>query len=109
MKVTAFIAFLLLSTPALYAQQDQPVTLMVVTPEGSTKEYKFKLPPPGPPSTGEKSMILKKVNAILQENEIDCPPKREKVGENIWKCGNGKLVKTPDAKLARILSKAWDE
>jgi hypothetical protein len=107
MKATFLIATLLVFAPRLYAQSET-VRLQVVSTETGTKEYIFKLPF-GPPPTGDNSAVMKKVDAILAENKIDCPPKREKISENIWKCGNGKLVKTPDVRLGRILAKAWDE
>jgi len=84
------------------------VSVEVINKDGTVKKVEFDWPFKGPPPVGSSEELIKKVDAILNENGIDCPPKREKVSDNIWKCGNGKKIRTDDSKLARLLSKAWD-
>lgn len=83
--------------------------LQVVTSSGTEKEYTIELPS-GPPPTGDTSSLKavdKQIIKILSENNIDCPPKREKVIDKVWRCGNGNIIKTSNARLARLFAKAW--
>lgn len=83
--------------------------LQVVDASGTEAEYTIELPS-GPPATGDSSSqkaIDKQITNSLAAKNIACPPKREKVTDYVWRCGNGTLVKTSNAKLARWLAKAW--
>lgn len=90
------------------AFQVEKVSLEIIHQDGTSKEVKFDWPFKGPPSVGSNKALLKTVDKILLENEIDCPPKREKISDHIWKCGNGKKVRSKDDKLTRLLTKAWE-
>lgn len=85
------------------------VTLEIVDENGNVKEVSFEWPFSGPPPIGDNSSLAAKVEEILKENDVDCPPERTKVSDYVWRCGNGKLVRTKDRKVGRLLSKAWDE
>ena len=103
-----FLVLLLHSLGVIaYAQQNK-VQLEIVEANGSSKKYNIDWPYQGPPPTGSSADVLAKVDTILLENNIDCPPKREKISDNIWRCGNGKEIRTKDKRLVRLLTKAWD-
>lgn len=60
-------------------------------------------------NTGATKAVMSKIDKVLRENGVDCPPKREKVSDNIWLCGNGKKIKTDNTKLKALFSEAWEE
>jgi len=43
---------------------------------------------------------LRDINAVLSSV---CPPERKKISENIWKCGNGKKIKSNDKRLDKVM------
>jgi len=88
--------------------QNEKVSIEIINEDGSKKTIQFEWPFKGPPPVGDKEDLPTKVNSILISNEIVCPPKREKVSENIWKCGNGKKIRSNDEKLTRLLNKVWN-
>jgi hypothetical protein len=106
-SVSATLAFIISSVTVAQSQQ-QTVELEIINEDGSVKDYTVEWPYNGPPPTGGNTEVIKKVDKILSENDINCPPQRVKVSDNIWKCGNGKKIRAKDAKLSRLLSKAWD-
>jgi hypothetical protein len=63
----------------------------------------------GPQNVGGRTEVLRQINGILNENNIDCPPARSLIAPNIWLCGNGKKIRTNDTKLKELLTAAWKE
>jgi coenzyme F420-reducing hydrogenase gamma subunit len=90
--------------------QAQKVSLEIIDTNSIVKVYDFDWPfSDGPQPVGSEKSFIKIVDGILVDNNIDCPPKREKVSDHVWLCGNGKKIRTQNTKLANLLSKAWDQ
>lgn len=90
--------------------KQEMVSFTIVNENNSQKNVSFEWPfPPGPAPVGGTQALLKKVNKILSDNDITCPPKRKKISSNIWLCGNGKKIKTSNSKLIDLFTEAWDE
>lgn len=110
-KTIIYLVSLLLVFPAFCqsTKNTEKVSLEIIDTNSQVINYEIDWPfPPGPKPVGGETSIINVVNGILSDNNIDCPPKREKVSENIWLCGNGKKIKAKSNKLAKLLSKAWD-
>ena len=102
-RVIALLAFIAFTS---IFQQDDLVSLEIIE-DGKTRTVTFQWPFKGPPPIGSDDLLINKVDSILKENDIDCPPERRKVSDEIWVCGNGKLIKPKDKKLSRLFNKAW--
>ncbi len=112
MRKFLFILLLITTCSLGAAAQNrrEMVELEITDKDSSVRVVKFKWPiTSGPKSVGGKSEAIKIVESICANNGIDCPPKREKISENVWRCSNGKRIRTKDEKLAKLLSNAWDE
>lgn len=104
-----FILLLLFLLPLVgFAQKDDSVSLEITEKGRSPKTLWLPWTFKGPPSIGDSTTLVKRVDALLQENGVECPPARVKLSENVWRCGNGKLIRTKDTRLAGLLGKAWD-
>lgn len=88
---------------------DQDKVTLEIIEDGKVRRVSFDWPFQGPPPVGSDSSLVATVDTILKDNDVDCPPERTKVSEHVWKCGNGKLIRTDNRKLGRLLSKAWDD
>lgn len=103
-----FILLFLLSS-SVYCQSDS-VSLEVIDLTGKSTLIKIAWPDrKGQPAIGSNDSIMNTINNELSKNEVDCPPKIEKLSETVWVCGNGKRVKSLDRKLTRLLNKEWEE
>lgn len=89
--------------------QDNTVSLEIIDTDSTIKVIELEWPYDGPPPVGSNISVMDIIYNKLSENNIDCPPERKKISENIWKCGNGKKIRTKDKRLARILSSEWDD
>lgn len=104
------VAFVFASLTALTSvDQGIPATFEVVKEDGSIQSFSFEWPYDGPPPIGSIDSVLSTVQLILEENELDCPPEREKISDNIWKCGNGNKIRTDDQRLKTVFSYSWGE
>lgn len=84
------------------------VSIEIISQDGSTNVVQFNWPFNGPAPAEKSKELVAQVSKILHDNGIDCPPQREKLSDAIWRCGNGKKIRTKDSELTRLLSKAWD-
>jgi len=107
-KLPILMAFAFFSFKS-FSQQNDFVALEIIDTNSNVKTYQIKWPfPSGPKNVGGEKSFMNVVDTILSDNNIECPPKREKVSENIWRCGNGKKIRTSSAKLSKLFSKAWE-
>lgn len=83
------------------------VKLEIISEDKSTKKVEFNWPFSHEAPVGGSSVLINEVDKVLKKNGVDCPPKREKISDNIWKCGNGKKIRTDDPRFIKLLSKAW--
>ena len=97
---------LLLASPK---QQPKTVSLEIISEDGKTEEITIEWPFNGPPPVGSNAALMEKVDSLLKDNKVDCPPKRVKVSDHIWKCGNGKKIRTNSRKLVRLFNEAWND
>lgn len=111
MKTRQFIAFnfFFLLSSSVFCQSDS-VSLEVIDLTGKSTIIKIAWPDrKGQPAIGGNDSIMGKINTELSKNEVDCPPKIEKISDSVWVCGNGKRVKSLDRKLTKLLTKEWKE
>ncbi|MEM6737713.1 MAG: hypothetical protein AAF620_16745 [Bacteroidota bacterium] len=112
MKKSFIVILIFLSSICLISSievvQQGTVSLEIINEDGTSKMVSFEWPFIGPPPIGSDSVLSSKVQNILVDNDIDCPPERKKVSDNIWKCGNGKKIRTNDKKLEALLTKVWN-
>ncbi|WP_430405229.1 hypothetical protein [Fluviicola sp.] len=102
------VSLILLSSNS-YCQSDS-VSLEVIDLIGKSTVIKIAWPTEkGKPAIGSSDSIMSTLYYELSKNEVDCPPKIEKISETVWVCGNGKRVKSLDRKLTRLLTKEWKE
>lgn len=92
--------------PTSFIFQDK-VKLEIIDENKSVKKVEFAWPYPDSVPVGSTKALLNEIDKMLNSNGVDCPPKREKLSDNIWKCGNGKKIRTNDQRLIKLLSKAW--
>ncbi len=92
----------------LFAQKKDSVSLEIVNLKGKNTVLTFKWPFTGTPYASDTAAFMMKVDDLLIENGVDCPPKREKISDHMWRCGNGKIIRTDNVKFSRVLELAWD-
>ena len=80
--------------------------LEIINRDSSITKVKIKL---GSSDLAENPTIMARVNTELRTNNIDCPPKRFKLADNVWLCGDGKKIVTNDARLKAILTSEWKD
>ncbi|TFF36320.1 hypothetical protein [Mucilaginibacter psychrotolerans] len=88
------------------------VALNVTDVKGHTKIIHFKiLFPVGPGNTGgiNKSNLLTTLGQKLREKGVVCPPKRKKIADNVWICGDGTKYTSDNQKLNALLEELWNE
>ncbi|SDH52358.1 hypothetical protein SAMN04487996_1431 [Dyadobacter soli] len=89
---------------------DKLVKFQIVNQDSTETNYSFKWPfESGPKPVGGTKALIEKVDKILAEHGVPCPPKRKKLTDAVWLCGNGKMIKTSDSKLIDLFSEAWDD
>ncbi len=102
-----FVFTMLMIANSLQAQD--MVSFEIVDEDGTSKTIEFEWPYKGPPPIGSSKSVMNAINDKLSAHGIDCPPERQKISEYIWKCGNGKKIRTNDKRLARLLTVEWDK
>ncbi len=89
--------------------QDDKVLIEIIDPSKPNTSVKVYIdwPYEGSPPIGAGKKILNKIETKLREAGVDCPPKQRKLSSYIWECGNGKLVRVKDKRVAMLFSSMW--
>lgn len=86
------------------------VSVEVVDGDSLLKNVKFEWPlTTGQDSLRNRSDLIRKIYQICSENGVDCPPIRQKVSDNVWRCGNGKRIRIRDNRLANLMLEVWSQ
>jgi hypothetical protein len=109
MKKILLLIFVVISSESAAVYPDKKVQLEVVDNSGESKHVVFDLPPQGELLNLDLKDRKRILDSILTRHGVYCPPKREKISANIWKCGNGNKVRTNDARLTLLLSTNLDK
>lgn len=86
------------------------MSIQIIDQDSSEKSHSFKWPfEKGQKPVGGTQVLIEKVDKILRDNGVPCPPKRKKLTDNVWICGNGKKIKTNDAQLIELFTETWED
>lgn len=100
MKYLLPLCLLMVSTFVKLSAQDK-IEIEVLDDKNKSSKFELNWPFDGPPPIGAD--LDAALDSLDREISEVCPPKRRKLSDNIWKCGNGKRIRTNNRKLNRVL------
>lgn len=111
-KFIILFNLLLLVNNSVKAQED--IIKVEIIDSSDTDSVKITVvelewPYKGLPPVGSSNPVIDSLNSKLNKAGVECPPERVKLSSFIWKCGNGKKIRTNDRRLAIVLSSIWDD
>jgi len=110
--------FALLSYAKVQARQPlkpavkDTVAVEMTDTKGKTKTIRLRLKfPGGTGNTGSsgQSKVLADLSKALKDKGVVCPPKRQKIADNVWICGDGTKYISTNKKLTALLEELWKE